>query len=103
MAEFLSGYFSTHDRQEKTQVACNSALTQSSTFAGREADLASLNGALIESWASHYVKNIIRLLRYEERWSRSDSSVHTGVLKGLLSESQFWRVKLSLDAQTVTA
>jgi len=113
---FLLGYFSTHDRSDRTKVAytCDLALFQS--FAGAGLDLLSLSGDIIESWAAHLKqkgyapssirRKIVTLRVFCGYWLR----------KGPLSESPFWRVKLSfgrieqlprvltrLEAQTLLA
>jgi hypothetical protein len=52
-AEFLTGYFSTHDRGRKTETAYRLDLSQFGVFAGVQSDLLSLSGTLIEQWAAH--------------------------------------------------
>src|SRR6266404_4237917 len=52
-AEFLTGYFSTHDRRQKTETAYRLDLSQFRKFAGVDSDLLSLSGTLIEQWAAH--------------------------------------------------
>ena len=94
-AEFLSGYFSTHDRQKKTQVAYNSDLSQFSTFAGREAELTSISGALIEAWASHLREEHYSPASIRRKMVALRVFCSYWVRKGTLSESPFWRVKLS--------
>ena len=94
-AEFLRGYFSTHERRNKTKTAYSSDLEQFQSFAGAELNLLSLSSANIEGWADY--------LRQEEY---SPASIRRKVVslrvfcsywvrKGILSESPFWRVKLS--------
>lgn len=93
--EFLRGYFSTHRRGKKTEAAYRSDLAQFLAFAGDEFCLPSLDGTVIERWAGH--------LRHEEY---SPASIRRKIVvlkvfcsywvrKGALSESPFWRVKLS--------
>jgi site-specific recombinase XerD len=94
-AEFMSGYFSTHERGKKTEVAYRSDLAQFQDFAGENLSLLALDGSLIERWAAH--------LRHKEY---SAASIRRKVVvlkvfcsywvrKGTLPESPFWRVKLS--------
>lgn len=94
-AEFLKGYFSTHERRNKTKAAYSSDLEQFQSFTGEVLNLQSLNSADIERWADH--------LRQEEY---SPASIRRKIVtlrvfcsywvrKGVLSESPFWRVKLS--------
>lgn len=94
-AEFLKGYFSTHERRKKTKTAYCSDLEQFKLFAGEDLFLLSLSSANIEQWADH--------LRQEEY---SPASIRRKIValrvfcsywvrKGVLPESPFWRVKLS--------
>jgi integrase/recombinase XerD len=94
--EFLSGYFSTHERSKKTEAAYRSDLAQFRAFANEELSLSALDGSIIERWAAH--------LRQEEY---SPASIRRKMVvlkvfcsywvrKGELHESPFWRVKLSI-------
>jgi integrase/recombinase XerD len=94
--EFLSGYFSTHERRKKTEAAYRSDLAQFRAFASEDLILSALDGSLIECWAAH--------LRQEEY---SPASIRRKIVvlkvfcsywvrKGDLRESPFWRVKLSI-------
>jgi integrase/recombinase XerD len=94
-AEFLSGYFSTHGRRKKTEAAYRSDLAQFKAFAGENFNLKSLDSSIIERWAAY--------LR-EEKYSPASIRRKIVVLKvfcsywlrkGVLTESPFWRVKLS--------
>ncbi|MBZ5525509.1 MAG: tyrosine-type recombinase/integrase [Acidobacteriia bacterium] len=94
--DFLNGYFSTHDRRRKTRTAYTTDMTQFQSFAGKFLPLAGLNGALIEQWAAHLHqqkyfpasirRKMVTLRVFCSYWLR----------KGVLAESPFWRVKLSL-------
>lgn len=95
IAEFLCGYFSTHRRSDKTRVAYSSDLKQFAEYAAKDLLLSSLDAALIEHWAAH--------LR-EKQYSPASMRRKIVVLKvfcsywlrrGVLTESPFWRVKLS--------
>jgi integrase/recombinase XerD len=93
--KFVSGYFSTNNRAEKTKSAYSSDLTQFNEFAGEGLLLKSMRGSLVERWCAHlrregYSPNSIRrkmvvLKVFCSYWVR----------KGSLRESPFWRVKLS--------
>jgi integrase/recombinase XerD len=96
IADFVNGYFSTHERSKKTKTAYSSDLKQFGTYAGKEFDLGSLGATLIEAWAAH-LRN--------EGYSPASMRRKMVVLKvfcsywlrrGSLNESPFWRVKLSL-------
>lgn len=96
IADFVNGYFSTHERSKKTKTAYGSDLKQFGIYAGKEFDLGSLGATLIEAWAAH-LRN--------EGYSPASMRRKMVVLKvfcsywlrrGSLNESPFWRVKLSL-------
>jgi integrase/recombinase XerD len=95
ITEFFNGYFSTHDRSKKTEVAYKSDLEQLAAYAPKECSLFSLDAALIESWAAD-----LRTKSYAPASMRRKMVVlkvfcSYWVRKGVLSESPFWRVKLS--------
>ena len=94
-SEFLQGYFATHERREKTKIAYHSDISQFQKFVGDKFDLRILSGTHIENWAAHLQhegyspasirRKIVVLKVFCSYWVR----------KGTLSESPFWRVKLS--------
>jgi integrase/recombinase XerD len=93
--EFLSGYFSTHTRRPKTQLAYSSDLVQFERFAGKNLELRSIDGPLIERRAGHlrekkYLpasirRKIVVLKVFFSYWVRQ------GEVRG----PPFWRVKLN--------
>ena len=93
--KFLDAYFSVNDRGEKTRSAYGSDMAQFQTFAGEDFDISGLNNTHIEGWASQMkargyspasVKRKIVVLKiFCAYWVRH----------GILSESPFWRVKIS--------
>jgi integrase/recombinase XerD len=95
-SEFLSGYFSTHERSKKTEDAYRSDLAQFRAFATDELELSALDSSIIERWAAHLRqedyspasirRKIVVLKVFCSYWVR----------KGDLKESPFWRVKLSI-------
>jgi integrase/recombinase XerD len=94
--DFLSGYFSTHDRSVKTKAAYESDLLQFQAFAGGETEFGSVDSTTIERFAADLRHN-----RYSPASIRRKIvvlKVFCGywVRKGLLAESPFWRVKLSI-------
>lgn len=96
IAEFLNGHFSTHDRSKKTHCAYRLDLDQFATFVGKSFALDRLSGVMVEQWAANLRskgyspasmrRKIVVLKVFCSYWVR----------RGLLSESPFWRVKLSL-------
>jgi len=98
--DFFQGYFSTHERSAKTKVAYRSDLDQVAKYATRDFELALLTPAFIESWAAD-----LRLKKYSPASMRRKMVVlkvfcSYWVRKGVLSESPFWRVKLSFGRIT---
>lgn len=94
--EFFNGYFSTHERSVKTRVAYRSDLNQVAAHAGRDLALSSLDPLFIENWAAD-----LRMKKYSPASMRRKMVVlkvfcSYWVRKGGLTESPFWRVKLSL-------
>lgn len=94
--EFLTGYFSTHERSKKTRVAYRSDLEQFGSYAGMDFALSSFGGLLIEEWAAH-----LRNKGYAPASMRRKMVVlkvfcSYWVRRGSLPESPFWRVQLSL-------
>jgi integrase/recombinase XerD len=93
--EFLKGYFSTHERTEKTKTAYSSDLKQFQMFVGDQLDIILLRGTHIESWAADLKqrnyspasirRKIVVLKVFCTYWVRI----------GILAESPFWRVKIS--------
>jgi integrase/recombinase XerD len=93
--EFFNGYFSTNQRSAKTKVAYRSDLDQLVKYAPRDLALTSLDPALIEKWAGHLTfknyspasirRKMVVLKVFCSYWVR----------KGALTESPFWRVRLS--------
>lgn len=93
--EFLKGYFSTHERTEKTKTAYDSDLKQFQMFVGDKLDIILLRGTHIESWAADLKqrsyspasirRKIVVLKVFCTYWVRI----------GILAESPFWRVKIS--------
>src|SRR5260370_6107472 len=93
--EFLCGYFSTHQRGEKTRAAYASDLSQFAEFTGKSRELQSLDGPAIERWAAYLrqqgyapasmLRKIVVLKVFCSYWVR----------KRTLAESPFWRVKIS--------
>lgn len=93
--EFVKGYFSTHERSEKTKAAYLSDINQFREFIGGDTNLLFLNSIHIERWAaalrekdyapSSIRRKIIALKVFCSYWLRN----------GTMSESPFWRVKIS--------
>lgn len=94
-AEFLKGYFSTHERRNKTKAAYCSDLRQFQSFVDNSLGLLLLSSTTIEHWADHLRhegyspasirRKMVALRVFCSYWVR----------KGVLPESPFWRVKLS--------
>jgi integrase/recombinase XerD len=94
-AEFLEGYFSTHERRNKTKTAYSSDLEQFRTFVGEELVLLSLCSAYIERWAGHLRQEEYSPASIRRKMAALRVFCSYWVRKGVLAESPFWRVKLS--------
>jgi integrase/recombinase XerD len=95
IAEFLNGYFSTHERSKKTWAAYFSDLDQFAKHAGENFELKNVNSVLIEDWAAR-----LRLKKYAPASMRRKMVAlkvfcSYWVRRGDLTESPFWRVHLS--------
>ena len=93
--EFITGYFSTHDRRRKTELAYSSDLAQFSAFAGSDTDILSLSGTLIEEWAAHLRQEGYSPASIRRKMVSLRVFCGYWVRKGTLPESPFWRVRLS--------
>lgn len=93
--EFLAGYFSTHQRGPKTQVAYCCDLAQFCAFVGEDFCLLSIGAPLIESWAAHLRQEGYSPASIRRKMVALRVFCSYWVRRGTLSESPFWRVKLS--------
>jgi len=96
IADFVNGYFSTHERSKKTKTAYGSDLEQFGTYVGREFELSSLGGPLIEEWAAHLRKEGYSSASMRRKMVVLKVFCSYWLRRGILNESPFWRVKLSL-------
>jgi integrase/recombinase XerD len=95
IADFFTGYFSIHDRSNKTKTAYLSDLEQFARYAGARSNLKALTSTVIEGWAgvlrrdgytpASIRRKIVVLKVFCGYWLR----------KGELCESPFWRIHLS--------
>ena len=95
-SEFLSGYFSTHERRKKTEDAYRSDLAQFRAFASEELNLSALDGAIIERWAAYLRQEDYSPASIRRKLVVLKVFCSYWVRKGDLKESPFWRVKLSI-------
>jgi len=93
--EFVQGYFSTHDRSKKTRVAYHSDLKQFAIFVGKQVQLTSLCGAVIEDWAGHLRREGYSPASMRRKMVVLKVFCSYWIRRGELSESPFWRVHLS--------
>jgi site-specific recombinase XerD len=94
-AEFLAGYFSTNQRRSKTKVAYCSDLAQFTAFVGEDLELLSIGGSLIENWAAHLSREGYSPASIRRKMVALRVFCSYWVRKGTMTESPFWRVKLS--------
>lgn len=96
IAEFVSGYFSTHEHSQKTRSAYCSDLKQFADHHGNSLGLDQVGPVQIENWAT-----VLRTKGYSPASMRRKLAVlkvfySYWLRRGLVIESPFWRVKLSL-------
>src|SRR2546423_7226357 len=90
-AEFLRGYFSTHDRRGKTEAAYRSDLAQFQTFAGGSLPLPSLGVTVIENWAAHLRRDGYSPASIRRKMAVLKVFCSYWVRRGGVRESPFWR------------
>jgi integrase/recombinase XerD len=93
--EFLSGYFSTHDRDDNTKAAYTSDLAQFQEFAGGSLNLDSLSDSVIEGWAAHLRAQEYAPASIKRKMAALKVFCFYWVRRCVLAQSPFWRVKLS--------
>ncbi|MDQ3816672.1 MAG: tyrosine-type recombinase/integrase [Acidobacteriota bacterium] len=93
--KFVSGYFSTNDRAEKTKSAYRSDLAQFNEFVGEGFFLKSVGGPLIERWCAHLRREGYSPTSIRRKMVVLKVFCSYWVRRGSLRESPFWRVKLS--------
>lgn len=95
IAEFLSGYFSTHERSKKTRTAYLADLEQFAKYAGQDVGLETLSGVLIEGWAGHLRQDGYAPASMRRKMVVLKVFCSYWLRRGKLAESPFWRVQLS--------
>lgn len=98
--DFCSGYFSTHQRSLKTRLAYRSDLLQVAAYAPQHFELVSLTPAFIEEWARELQSKNYSPASMRRKMVVLKVFCSYWVRKGALSESPFWRVKLSFGRIT---
>ena len=93
--EFISGYFSTHERGQKTKAAYRSDLVQFHSFVSEEVCILALDSTIIERWADHLRREDYSPASIRRKMVVLKVFCSYWVRKGVLPESPFWRVKLS--------
>ena len=94
-SEFLKGYFSTHERREKTKTAYYLDINQFQEFVGSDLNILLLNGTHIERWAAHLRQNGYSPPSIRRKMVVLKVFCSYWVRNGVLPESPFWRVKIS--------
>lgn len=93
---FIKGYFSVNDRQKKTVSAYGSDTKQFVIFAGEVTELAALRNKHIEDWASDLKEKAYSPASIRRKLVVLKVFFAYWVRDGLLTESPFWRVKISI-------
>lgn len=95
VGQFLSGYFATRDRSEKTERAYACDLEQFARFAGAERPLPGVDPDLVEEWAGELKRRGYAPASIQRKMVALRVFCHYWVRKGLLQDNPFWRVRLS--------
>lgn len=93
--EFMDGYFSTHSLAAKTKAAYRSDITQFREFVGESFGLLSLGANDVENWAAHLQEKGYSPASIRRKMVTLRVFCSYWVRKRTLTESPFWRVKLS--------
>jgi len=93
--EFVDGYFSTHNLAAKTKAAYRSDLAQFQVFVGENYSLLSVGATNIENWAADLRKKQYSAASIRRKIVSLRVFCSYWVRRGTLTESPFWRVKLS--------
>lgn len=96
VSRFLSGYFATNDRQPKTKAAYTTDLRQFEEFAGSRRSLVSIDRTQIESWAADLKEKDYSPASIRRKLVVLKVFFGYWVRNGHISESPFWRVKISI-------
>lgn len=95
VGQFLSGYFATRDRSDKTEKAYACDLEQFARFAGADRPLAGVDPDLVEEWAGELKRRGYAPASIQRKMVALRVFCHYWVRKGLLQDNPFWRVRLS--------
>lgn len=95
VGQFLSGYFATRDRSEKTEKAYACDLEQFARFAGPERPLPGVDPDLVEEWAGELKRRGYAPASIQRKMVALRVFCHYWLRKGLLQDNPFWRVRLS--------
>ena len=96
IAGFLGGYFSTNDRQPKTRAAYGADLKQFEVYIGSGVSLTSVDASKIESWAAEMKKKEYSPASIRRKLVVLKVFFGYWIRNGYISESPFWRVKISI-------
>lgn len=95
VGQFLSGYFATRDRSDKTEKAYACDLEQFARFAGTDRPLPGVDPDLVEGWAGELKRRGYAPASIQRKMVALRVFCHYWVRKGLLQNNPFWRVRLS--------
>ena len=93
---FHEGYFSTCERSGKTRAAYQTDLRQFGEFGGRSRSLESLDAESIERWSGALANDGYAPASIRRKMATLRVFFLFWVRRGLLAESPFWKVRLSL-------
>ncbi len=102
VANFMSGYFSTRKRSEKTKSAYETDLRQLRCEFGDATPLLRVNADGLERWAEHLRSNGYAPVSIRRKFATARVFFSYFVRKSALAQSPMWRIRLDLGAHSVT-
>ena len=96
---FISGYFSTCRRSQKTEAAYKIDLAQFEVYVGADADLEGIDPGRIEGWANHMRTDGYASVSIRRKFATARVFFTYWVRRGELDKSPLWRIRLDLGRE----
>jgi len=97
--QFLTGYFSTCKRSDKTLSAYSIDLTQLQGYVGEAQDLCSIEPNGLESWASELQSKGYASVSIRRKFAAARIFFGYWVRRGTINRSPLWRIRLDLGRE----
>jgi site-specific recombinase XerD len=96
---FITGYFSTCRRSQKTEAAYKIDLAQFEIYVGADADLGAIDPSRIEGWANHMRSDGYASVSIRRKFATARVFFTYWVRRGELDKSPLWRIRLDLGRE----